>query len=144
MAIYNGCQLLDSAGPADVFDAANRSIGTTSYCVVTASPDGHDVEASVTIRVDTSLGAVAERGHRIDTLVVTGGFGALSDAVVADVARYLPLLARQSRRVASVCTGSLLLAAAGLLRALGAAILIGGLDPEFRSWWADGEAGFVV
>ena len=51
----------------------------------------------------------------LDTLVVAGGPG--SERAVSDTAllRHLRRLARSSRRIASICSGAFILAAAGLL-----------------------------
>ena len=60
-------------------------------------------------------GALERDPGPVDTLVVVGGYGHLraaqDDVLVAHVRR----LARTARRVASVCTGASVLAAAGLL-----------------------------
>jgi transcriptional regulator GlxA family with amidase domain len=63
----------------------------------------------------TPAGALSECRGAIDTLIVAGGTGvgaaAENEEFVAAIAR----VAERSRRVASVCTGTFLLAAAGLL-----------------------------
>jgi transcriptional regulator GlxA family with amidase domain len=51
----------------------------------------------------------------IDTLIVTGGEGAFDASEDARVVQAVRRLAGRSRRVTSVCTGSFVLAAAGLL-----------------------------
>jgi transcriptional regulator GlxA family with amidase domain len=51
----------------------------------------------------------------LDTLVVSGGFGHLAAADDRALVGHVRRLARESRRVASVCTGASVLAAAGLL-----------------------------
>jgi mannitol 2-dehydrogenase len=55
---------------------------------------------------------------RIDTLVVSGGLGFAEAASNAALVAHVRRLARESRRVASVCTGASVLAAAGLLDGL--------------------------
>ncbi len=64
------------------------------------------------ITADRTLASV--RGA-IDTLVVVGGEGAFDAAADPKLVRTVSNLARRSRRVASVCTGAFVLAAAGLL-----------------------------
>jgi transcriptional regulator GlxA family with amidase domain len=55
---------------------------------------------------------------RIDTLVVSGGLGFAEAASNAALVAHVRRLARESRRVASVCTGASVLRAAGLLDGL--------------------------
>jgi transcriptional regulator GlxA family with amidase domain len=51
----------------------------------------------------------------MDTLVIVGGPGAESGSYDADFVQWIGEAAGRSRRVASICTGAFLLAAAGLL-----------------------------
>src|SRR5436190_20720997 len=74
----------------------------------------------------------------IDLLVVPGGFG--TRALVNDTGAltWIRDMAERSERLTSVCTGALLLAAAGLLRDRaatthwGALDLLGQIDPSVR------------
>ena len=72
-------------------------------------------ENGLTIQAGHALGEIASGDDEIDTMIVVGGSGVYDAAVSAEVVRELAALARRSRRVASVCAGSMLLAAAGLL-----------------------------
>ena len=140
---YDGVQLLDVAGPVEVFDAAVER--GADYALLVASPDGVDVRAG-----RTRIGADAafdELPGRLDTLVVAGapdwrkvvGDRALVDAV--------PAIAARSRRVASVCAGSFLLAAAGPLDGRRAAThweLADELAREFPAVEVDADAIFVA
>ena len=65
-----------------------------------------------------SLGGALPRGSvsgPIDTLVVAGGPGAESGEYNEAYLRWVAHAARRSRRIASICTGAFILAAAGLL-----------------------------
>jgi transcriptional regulator GlxA family with amidase domain len=117
LIVYDDFQLLDLAGPLDVLAAANRAAGTPAYRLITASPGGRAVAVAggAGITVDQALEEVAGGTGDIDTMMVIGGEGAFSPEVSSQVARYLPHLARRSRRITSVCAGALILAAAGLL-----------------------------
>jgi transcriptional regulator GlxA family with amidase domain len=111
--LHDGCELIDLAGPAAVFGAARDPAGRRRYEVRTVSVAGTPVrtDEGVTVAVD---GPAAGTGP-IDTLVVPGGLavaGAAGDAVFLAALR---ALAGRSRRIASVCSGAVLLAAAGLL-----------------------------
>jgi len=113
---FDGMQLLNVVGPAELLDAATQALGGRGgYDVVIATPGGRPVRGAGGIRLmgDVALGHVRARG--VDTLIVGGGLHV--DAMVAD-RRLPPALQRVSagaRRTCSVCTGAFLLAHAGLL-----------------------------
>lgn len=117
LVVYDGIQLIELAGPMDIFGAANAVSGSPVYRLVTAAPRAGAiaVEGGVTMNVGHSLAEIAAGDDEIDTMIVIGGNGAFAPAVSAEVVRDLPAIARRSRRVAAVCAGSLLLAAGGLL-----------------------------
>jgi transcriptional regulator GlxA family with amidase domain len=106
--VYPQIAALDLIGPHEVFGAAQ------GYDLVVAAPEAGPVATSrgATVFADRSIASV--RGE-IDTLIVIGGEGAFAAARDPKVVRAVGNLARRSRRVASVCTGAFLLAAAGLL-----------------------------
>jgi transcriptional regulator GlxA family with amidase domain len=113
----DGLQLLDLAGPVEVLRIASRLGAEPPYRILVATPGGADVRSDSGVRVgaDLSLGELARSRRPIDTLTVVGGLGTFEivgdDGFLADVVR----LSRRSGRTTSVCTGSLVLAAAGLL-----------------------------
>lgn len=113
--VYEGMQLVELAGPMDVFGFVNAVTEKPLYRLVTASPQGRPIKADggLTLSVEHSLRDLADSPEEIDTLLVVGGW--ITGPVSAEVVRELPALARKSRRVTSVCSGALLLAAAGLL-----------------------------
>ena len=104
--LYPGVTQLDFTGPHQVFSRLPDAK------VLAASLGGQDIEADGL--VFASLGDLA-RVERCDLICVPGGFGAmeamLDEAFLKEVRR----LAAGARYVTSVCTGSLILAAAGLL-----------------------------
>jgi transcriptional regulator GlxA family with amidase domain len=79
-----------------------------------ASPEGGPLATSRGLRliVDSRLSDI--KGD-IDTLIVVGGEGAQEASRDLRLARWLKSASARSRRVASVCTGAFVLAAAGLL-----------------------------
>lgn len=114
---FDGFQLLDLAGPVEVLRTATRLGASPAYRTLIATPGGRSVrsESGVSVAADVSLSELARAGDRIDTLVVVGGEGTRS---MRDDGRFLADLAavaQRTPRVASVCTGAWLLAAAGLL-----------------------------
>lgn len=115
---FDGMQLLDLAGPLEVFDAANRLGANPAYDVVVATRGGGPVRTSSGIDVGGQVGVeelAADPALGIHSLMVTGGNGTralISDEPFLDQIR---VLAGGAERVTSVCTGALVLAAAGLL-----------------------------
>ncbi|HXH55751.1 GlxA family transcriptional regulator [Iamia sp.] len=114
---FDDFQLLDLAGPVEVFETANRLGGEPCYRRTLVTPNGRRVRSSsgVAVAADASITALATATAPIDTLVVVGGLGARlgaqDDAFLSSIAA----LASRARRITSVCTGALVLAAAGLL-----------------------------
>lgn len=110
--VYDGVKLLDVAGPADVFAEANH-LGA-NYRVELVSPTGTDVVTSIGIRL--AVGLTPADVMAADTLLVAGGDIYPRTAVAQDLADAASELAARSARVASICTGAFILAAAGQLR----------------------------
>ncbi|HYJ70424.1 MAG TPA: GlxA family transcriptional regulator [Nocardioidaceae bacterium] len=110
---YDGAELVDIACVTTAFGLATRLGGEPAYRVRLASLDGGDIrcEHGVVLRAQTRLEAV----RSVDTLMISGGDGHLAAAADPELLRQVRRLARQARRVASVCTGATILAASGLL-----------------------------
>lgn len=116
---YPGIQGLDLSGPYEMFARATRLLRDEDrthpgYELTIVSTQTDPTEASSGFRFvpDVTFGAL--RGE-IDTLLVVGGKGV--DAQMKDRAllRWLQRMAGRVRRLGSVCTGTFLLAEAGLL-----------------------------
>lgn len=142
--LFDGVEVLDFAGPYEVFSRTRLTPGIESrrtedsapFRVFTVAAGDGPVTATGGLRVlpdfDTSS------APSIDVLVIPGGFG--SRALLEDAAMltWIRRVAASARRVTSVCTGALVLARAGLLagrRATthwGALALLGELDPTIR------------
>jgi transcriptional regulator GlxA family with amidase domain len=113
----DGLQLLDVAGPVEVLRIANRLGAQPPYRALVVTPGGADVRSDSGVRIgaDLPLADLARSRSAVDTMTVVGGPGVFD--VIADD-RFLDdlrSLSRRARRTTSVCTGSLALAAAGLL-----------------------------
>ena len=107
-------QPLDVAGPAEVFASAASVAGgdVAAYTIEVVAPGGAPIPTDSGYAIAPAGALEAVRGP-IDTLLVAGGAGA-RHASAETVARVRRLAARTDR-VASVCTGAYVLAAAGLL-----------------------------
>ncbi|MEU6862375.1 DJ-1/PfpI family protein [Streptomyces sp. NPDC046876] len=119
IAVFPDVDLLDVTGPAEVFALANRETGgRAGYRVQLAGPTAGVVATSAGVRLVTDL-TFAEVEGVLDTLLVPGAVDLHPDGPVAridpDVVAWLQAAAPTARRVASVCVGAHLLAAAGLL-----------------------------
>jgi transcriptional regulator GlxA family with amidase domain len=111
---YDGAELLDIACVTSSLDIANRAGAAPAYRTVLATPGQHAITCDSGLRLDA--GASLERfTEPPDTVLVTGGLGHERAAASRLVVGHVRRLAALARRVASVCTGSTVLAAAGLL-----------------------------
>lgn len=116
---YPDVQSLDFVGPQEVFAAAQKLIAATGrtepeYRIAVASLDGEPLETSSGLVVVPDI-RLTEMPERIDTLVVPGGAGSASASADEGLLDWIRTAAPSTRRVASVCTGAFVLAAAGLL-----------------------------
>lgn len=109
--VYDGAKLLDIAGPADVFAEANR-LGA-DYRISLVSPDGEDVTTSVGIRLAVDGGP--EDRRLAGTVLIAGGDLYPRTTVPRVLADAALAMSEGAGRVASICTGAFILAAAGLL-----------------------------
>ncbi len=120
--IYDGAQSLDISGPLEVFSLASRQTRDEDparaplYRNRTIAANAGPVTLASGMRVLPDL-TCATFPEGVDTLLVSGGMG---DAVKharddAAVVAWLRQAATRVRRIASVCSGALLLAEAGLL-----------------------------
>jgi transcriptional regulator GlxA family with amidase domain len=111
---YHAAELLDISCVTTAMTVANYLRGEELYRVMLATPGGRPIHtgSGLVLQAQDKLERVT---GPLDTLVVSGGIGyvdAMNDRrLVAHVRR----LAGESRRVAAVCTGAGVLAAAGLL-----------------------------
>ena len=108
-------QLLDVAGPADVFAEAARQLGQPrAYQVQVIGTAAGVLKSSSGVRLAVDATVSAHRGP-IDTLLVAGS--PVIHEVTGDTAlhTWLRRQSRTVRRYGSVCSGAFVLAAAGLL-----------------------------
>ncbi|MFD7656367.1 GlxA family transcriptional regulator [Actinosynnema sp. NPDC059797] len=128
---YEGATMTDIAGPTDVFTGADQVCAAREhdaarggggggagrgrrdgYRVRLAAPGGgFAVHGGLRLEAE-DLGSVP---GGVDTVLVVGGFGFTAAARDTELLHHVRRLALDARRVASVCTGAFVLAAAGLL-----------------------------
>ena len=119
--VYEGVELLDFAGPGEVFAAAGHDGDFAVYTVgETVAPVLSQRFVTVTPRY-----SIAE-APRPDVLVIPGG--AASNLMSEPMLAWIRATAKDAEVVLSVCNGALVLAKAGLLDGLGATTHHGSLD----------------
>jgi len=115
---YDGVTALDLVGPADAFSIANeiscRADGEAApYRITVLGLDGLRFVAESGLRFEAH--AALEASLALDTLIVPGGSGLREETAQARVGTWLRGHARNSRRIACVCTGIYGVAPSGLL-----------------------------
>jgi transcriptional regulator GlxA family with amidase domain len=113
LVVFESAQILDVTGPLEVFSTACRFVPGIDYDLCMASVGGGMVSSSSGLAFSSI--DIADCRTPLDTLIVTGGGdmnrATTDEALLSQVRR----LAAGARRVASVCSGAFVLAAAGLL-----------------------------
>ena len=120
---YPGLQPIDVVGPAEVFSGASELTSSWSEGVPAGPTYEVEVVAETVEPLAARSGAYSVTPSRslrscrgpIDTLIVAGGSRVLEAEKSERLVKWIRGAADRSRRVASVCSGSLLLARAGLL-----------------------------
>jgi transcriptional regulator GlxA family with amidase domain len=117
---YPGVQILDVTGPLEVFAragqiAAQRGTAGSPYRVEVLAPEAGPIRSA------SGVGLLADRPFRavsggVDTLLVAGGSSG-TEAMMRDqkALAWLRHVTPRTRRWGSVCSGTFILAAAGLL-----------------------------
>jgi transcriptional regulator GlxA family with amidase domain len=112
---YPGAQSLDIVGPLEVFSMANRYGDPEGYEVILASLDGGTIVCNSGLELAGSA-ALADLPGDLDTILVAGGTeDALRRAADERLFDWLKQRTLATRRIGSVCSGALVLAAAGVL-----------------------------
>ncbi len=109
--IFPDFQLLDAAGPISVFDIAGRFARAASPIRVMAADPGAVRSSSGAEMLARKFGSASA----ISTLIIAGGDGVGAAARNPCTLNFVRAVAKRGARVASVCSGTFLLAEAGLL-----------------------------
>jgi cyclohexyl-isocyanide hydratase len=113
IVLYPGFDLLDVAGMNEVWTFVDADLLGRPVRTITIAQDT-DVTALAPLTVKPSN--TFDDCPRVDLLFVPGAGDGLADAIGdADLHKFLRKTAKHARYVTSVCTGGLVLAAAGLL-----------------------------
>lgn len=119
MVFYPDAHILDVVGPVEILTGAGlfTDQGPAPYRItlVAGQRGPTTTTCGLTLQADKGFAEARRDNEEIDTLVVAGGHGtpaALTDHKLRD---YVNWAASRARRVVSICTGAMILAALGLL-----------------------------
>lgn len=119
LVVYPDFESLDLTGPFSVFTGTSRLLHTQGRAAHAYQVDVVGAEVGL-LRASGGLGVVVDRAFRtirgrIDTLLVVGGPGTRTAVQERALLDWLRRIAPRVRRLGAVCTGSFILAQAGLL-----------------------------
>jgi len=132
--LFDGVEVLDFAGPFEVFSRTRLTPGIESRRTDESAPFRVFTVARVhgTVHATGELEIIPRYAFadvpRVDLLVVPGGFGTRALLDDGEVLGWIRRTATAARLVTSVCTGALLLGKAGLLDGRRATTHWGALD----------------
>tara|TARA_R110002124_G_scaffold177522_1_gene345529 strand:- start:496 stop:1548 length:1053 start_codon:yes stop_codon:yes gene_type:complete len=115
---FDDAQILDIAGPLQIFSSALTPEGTPAYAVelVAAKAGPVMTTSGLTLFAARAFGDLTHNELKaVDTFLVSGGQGTRALEHDAATLGFIRRAAPLARRTASICTGALLLAAAGVL-----------------------------
>jgi transcriptional regulator GlxA family with amidase domain len=112
--LFDDVEVLDFAGPFEVFSVAMSAAGEAAFEVVTVALTHGEIAARNNLRV--LPGCTASGLDHADILVVPGGPGTRREMKRELMLDFLRNASRSAELTLSVCTGALMLCAAGLLR----------------------------
>jgi transcriptional regulator GlxA family with amidase domain len=132
--IFDDVEILDFAGPFEVFSRtrlqpgaeSRRSEDSAPFHVFTVAKTAAPIRTTGGLRVIPHYGFAD--APRVDLVVVPGGWGTRTLLQDAETLDWIRRAAAGARKVTTVCTGSLLLAKAGLLEGRHATTHWGALD----------------
>ncbi len=108
--IFEGVEVLDFCGPMEVLYTSKE------FDIITTAPDPEPIRAASGMAVTPDCGM--DDCPPLDLLIVPGGPGTRALERDERVLNWLRRQAQEVTLIATVCTGSVLLGAAGLLRGL--------------------------
>jgi transcriptional regulator GlxA family with amidase domain len=114
--LFDDVEVLDFAGPFEVFAVTDELADHTLFRVVTVAPEKRPLRArnGLSVNPDHDFAGCPPP----DLLIVPGGFGTRALLKIQPVLDWIKSVNASAEIVASVCTGSLVLGRAGLLDGL--------------------------
>lgn len=114
--LFDDVELLDFAGPMEVWSAADYIMGDQQFIDIKAI--SYQSEISVSKSLLKIIPHIVGTEEDIDILIIPGGFGTRSILKSNDLLSYIKSLIEKSKVVCTVCTGALILAKLNLLKNL--------------------------
>ncbi|MCC6317642.1 MAG: DJ-1/PfpI family protein [Gemmatimonadaceae bacterium] len=111
--MFDEVEVLDFAGPFEVFSVFGRRSQLDLFRVLTVSERGQPITARNGLVITPTHGFAT--CPPLDILLVPGGFGTRREMTNPVVLEWVSARARASEYTLSVCTGALILGTAGLL-----------------------------
>jgi len=114
--IFGEVEVLDFSGPFEVFSVTGRNRNPTPFNVYTVAQAARPISARNELSINPRY-SFADC-PRPDILLIPGGFGTRKEMQKQEVLDWVRDQAANASLVLSVCTGSLILAKAGLLEGM--------------------------
>jgi transcriptional regulator GlxA family with amidase domain len=124
--IFDDVEVLDFCGPFEVFSVCNRWSDPAAFRVLTVAMKPGPVIANGGLSINPHH--IISEAPRPDLLLVPGGIGTRREMLNESLIAWIKEVAATAEMVMSVCTGSLVLAKAGLLDGLDATTHHGAID----------------
>lgn len=138
--IFNDAEELDFVGPYEVFTMINLILQyqkkPDAVKVILISEDGKDITGNKGMRVGAH--AAMSDIEKLDIICIPGGAGARAQIKNTAVLNWVKKIAATSEWVTSVCTGSFILAKAGLTKGKKLSTYWSAFD-EFKELGLEGE-----
>lgn len=136
--VFDGMEELDFCGPWEVFGMANEVLAPAApaFAPIALAQNAAPVRCAHGLRILPD--ATLSQAPKIDILLVPGGVGTRTLAADRAVLDWLAKTAASAEWVTSVCTGALLLSAAGLAKGKKITTHYAFID-ALRSHWDIGE-----
>lgn len=118
MLVHEDTYTLDVVGPIDVLMSTRLFLeGAQAYEVNVVAKEAGPIQtySGITLQADQSYADALAHTTPIDTLIVAGGPHAVNASDDRDLLTFVKAAADSAQRVVSICTGALILGAAGLL-----------------------------
>jgi len=128
IVVFDDVEVLDFCGPFEVFAVCGRRSGDAPFEVHTVAETSRPVLARHRLSVNPTYTFSSNDEPRADIVLVPGGFGTRREMNNPAMLEWVQRVNRNAELLLSVCTGSLILGAAGLLDGLDATTHFGAYD----------------
>lgn len=114
--VYDQIKLLDLSGALQIFSDARLPNDCPAYqCHMISSEGGMIATDTMVTLPSQAVATFQKQACQIDILVIVGGFGAYQAYQDRKIQQIIRDLSDSCRHIVAICTGSMLLAASGLL-----------------------------